>query len=223
MKGKSTVTNTPSPPDPETLQPEYATQLLQRQDILQCEAQTVLNEFELVPLLSKVGTLRQVGSSTLGLMVWRDIDLAVSSPALRFEDAFEVMRPLYLNAHVRQVRYLNESGSFNLTGQQIYERYYFACLYDTDMGNEWKLDISFWLGYDLHPEPVQDALEQQLTPEMRLTILWIKDIWYQLPAYRTEVYSTDIYDAVLQHNVRTPAQFDAYLARHGKPTRSQRL
>jgi hypothetical protein len=209
-----------SPPDPETLEPEYAAQLLQRQDILQREAQTVLDELELVPLLSKVGALRQVGSSTLGLMVWRDIDLAVSSSALRLEDAFEVMRPLYLNARVKQVRYFNQSGSFNLTGQQIYERYYFACLYDTDAGNEWKLDISFWLGYDLHPEPVQDALEQQLTPEMRLSILWIKDIWYQLPAYRTEVSSIDIYDAVLQHNVRTPAQFDAYLARHGKPTRS---
>jgi hypothetical protein len=211
------MTNTPSS---ETLQPEYATQLLQRQDILQREAQTVLDKLELMPLLSKVGNLRQVGSSTLGLMVWRDIDLAVSSPALLLEDAFEVMRPLYLNAHVKQVRYLNESGPFNLTGQQIYERYYFACLYNTDVGNEWKLDISFWLGNDLHPEPVQDALEQQLTAEMRLTILWIKDIWYQLPAYRTKVYSTDIYDAVLQHNVRTPAQFDAYLARYGKPTRS---
>ncbi len=212
------MTNTSSP---DTLQPEHATHLLQRQNTLQHEAQTVLDELELIPLLSKVGTLRQVGSSTLGLMVWRDIDLAVSSPALSLEEAFEVMRPLYLNAQVKQVRYFNQSGPFNLTGAQIYERYYFACLYDTDMGNEWKLDISFWLGYDQHPEPVQDALEQQLTPEMRLTILWIKDLWCQLPTYRTEVYSTDIYDAILNHNVRTPAQFDAYLAQHGKPTRPQ--
>jgi hypothetical protein len=215
------TTNTPSQPSPETLQPEHAIHLLQRQDTLQHEAQTVLAELELIPLLSKVGTLRQVGSSTLGLMVWRDIDLAVSSPTLSLEDAFEVMRPLYLNARVKQVRYLNQSGPFNPTGEQIYERYYFACMYDTNMGNEWKLDISFWLGYDHHPEPVQDALEQQLTHEMRLAILWIKDIWYQLPTYRTEVYSTDIYDAILHHNVRTPTQFDAYLAQHGKPTRSQ--
>jgi hypothetical protein len=213
------MTNIPSPPDQEILQPEHAVRLLQRQDILQREAQTVLDELELVPRLSKVGTLRQVGSSMLGLMVWRDIDLAVSSLTLRFEDAFEAMRPLYLKARVKQMRYFNQTGPFNLTGEQIYERYYFACVYETDTGNEWKFDISFWLGYDLHPEPVQDALERQLTPELRLPILWIKDLWYQLPIYRTEVASTDIYDAVLQHNVRTPAQFDAYLARRGKPTR----
>jgi hypothetical protein len=186
------LTNTPSSPSPETLQPEHATYLLQRQDILQHEAQIVLDELGLVPLLSKAGTLRQVGSTTLGLMVWRDIDLAVSSPALRLEDAFEVMRPMYLNARVKQVRYFNQSGPFNLTGQLVNGRYYFACLYDTEVGNEWKLDISFWLSYDHHPEPVQDALEQQLTRETRLTILWIKDLWYQLPIYRTEVYSTDI-------------------------------
>ncbi len=92
------MTNPPSPPQQETLQPEHATRLLQRQDTLQREAQTVLAELELVTLLSKAGTLRQVGSSTLGLMVWRDIDLAVSSPGLSLADAFEAVRPLYLNA-----------------------------------------------------------------------------------------------------------------------------
>ena len=213
------MTEASFPSEQETLQPEYATRLLERQDMLQLEAQTVLAELELLPFLSRAGTLRQVGSSTLGLMVWRDIDLAVSSPGLSIEDAFEAMRPLYLNSRIKQVRYFNQSGPFNLTGQQVYERYYFACLYDAYMGNEWKLDISFWLGYDVHPEPVHDALEQRLTPELQLTILWIKDIWYQLPTYRTEVYSTDIYDAVLEHGVRTPAQFDTYLVAHGKPAR----
>jgi hypothetical protein len=38
-----------------------------------------------------------------------------------------------------------------------------------------------------------------------LIILRIKDAWYQLPAYRREVSSIDIYDAVLQHGVRTLA------------------
>ena len=38
------TTNTPSQPSPETLQPEHAIHLLQRQDTLQHEAQTVLDE-----------------------------------------------------------------------------------------------------------------------------------------------------------------------------------
>src|SRR5258708_7149528 len=63
--------------------------------------------------------------------------------------------------------------------------------------------------------------EQHLTPKTRLAITRIKDAWYQLPAYRQEVYSTDIYDAVLQHGVRTLTEFDDYLAQRGKPTRAK--
>ncbi len=178
----------------EMLRPEQAAQLLQRQSALQDEAQSVLEELDLVRLLSAAGTLRQVGSSVLGLMVWRDIDLAVSSPGLAIERAYELMRPLYTHPRVKQVRYLTQRSPYN---------------------------PSFWLGEGIHPEPVQEALEQQLTPETRLAILWIKDIWYRLPTYRHEVYSTHIYDAVLQYGVRTPGEFDGYLVRQDKPTRTE--
>jgi hypothetical protein len=120
-------------------------------------------------------------------MVWRDIDLAVSSPGLSIERAFEIMHPLLTHPYVKQVRYFHQSGHFKLTG--LDERYYFMVF------------------YDLHEQA-------------NLTILQIKDAWYQLPAYRSEVYSTDIYDAVLQHGVCTLTAFDQYLAQRGKPTRS---
>lgn len=203
----------------ETLQPGRVAQLLQRQQALQDESRQVLEELNLPALLSAGGVVRQVGSSVLGLMVWRDIDLAVSSPGLGIARVWETLQPLYTHPRVRRIRYLNESGSYNSTGLQIDERYYFGVYYDTNAGNEWKIDVSFWLMQGIHPEPVHDAISQQLTPETRLAILWIKDIWYQLPMYRNEVYSTDIYDAVLQHGVRTPGEFDKYLAQRGKPVR----
>jgi hypothetical protein len=206
--------------DEETLQPERITQLLQRQQELQDESQRVLEELNLLELLSDVGTLRQVGSSVLGLMVWRDIDLAVSSPYISAERVFEVMQPLFIHPRVIRIRYFNESGTFNPTHLLKDERYYFGVYYHTRGGNEWKIDISFWLMQGIHPEPIHDAMKGQLTPETRLAILWIKDVWYQLPTYRNEVYSTDIYDAVLQHGVRTPREFDTYLAERGKPVRS---
>ncbi len=198
--------------DQETLLPEQATWLLQHQNTLQAEAQTVLEELDLVNLLSASGNLRQVGSSTLGLMVWRDLDLAVSSPGLDIESIYELMRPLYTHPQVLQMRYLNESGSYNSTGLPQFERYFFMVSYKMLAGNEWKIDISFWLGEGIHPEPVQDALEQQLTPETRLAILWIKNVYHPLPAYRDTIYSVDIYNAVLQHGVRNPKEFANYLA-----------
>ncbi|HVB20422.1 MAG TPA: hypothetical protein VNG51_00565 [Ktedonobacteraceae bacterium] len=206
--------------DEEALQPERVTQLVQRQQELQDESQRVLEELNLLTLLSQAGVVRQVGSSVLGLMVWRDIDLAVSSPGLHSTRVWETMQPLCIHPRVRRIRYLNESGSYNPTNLPIDERHYFGVYHDTTTGHEWKIDVSFWLMPGIHPEPVHEAVEQQLTPETRLAILWIKDEWYQLPTYRNEVYSTDIYDAVLQYGVRTPGEFDRYLAQRGKPSRN---
>jgi hypothetical protein len=208
-------------PRQKTRQSEQDEQLLQRQRLLQDEAQRVLEELNLIELLSKGGALRQTGSSTLGLMVWRDIDLQVSSPGLSIERAFALLHPLLTHPRVKQVRYFHQSDHFKLT--ELDERYFFMVFYEQEGQAEWKLDISFWLGEGIHPEPVHEATQQQLTPETRLTILQIKEAWYQLPAYRSEVSSTDIYDAVLQHGVRTLAEFDQYLAQRGKPTRTQSL
>jgi len=193
--------------------------LLQRQRLLQDEAQSVLKELNLVELLNAGGVVRQTGSTVLGLMVWRDIDLQVSSPGLSIGRAFEIMQPLLTHPHVKQVRYLQQNGHFKLA--DLDERYFFMVYYEYPGQAEWKLDISFWLDAGVRPEPLHDAIAQQLTPETRLTILRIKDAWYQLPAYRSEVASIDIYDAVLQHGVRTLSEFDQYLAERGKPTRTK--
>ncbi|GHO77999.1 hypothetical protein KSD_57700 [Ktedonobacter sp. SOSP1-85] len=205
----------------ETQQPEQDKLLLQRQRLLQDEAQSVLKELNLIELLSAEGVVRQTGSTVLGLMVWRDIDLQVSSPRLSIERAFEIMHPLLTHPRVKQVRYLHQSDHFKLA--DLDERYFFMVYYERPGEPEWKLDISFWLDEGVRPEPLHDAIEQQLTPETRLTILRIKDVWYQLPTYRVEVASTDIYDAVLQHGVRTLNEFDQYLVERGKPARPKGL
>ncbi|MBO0796943.1 MAG: hypothetical protein J2P36_39185 [Ktedonobacteraceae bacterium] len=203
-----------------TPQPEQDELLLHRQRLLQEEAQSVLKELNVIALLSAGGVVRQTGSTVLGLMVWRDIDLQVSSPRLSIERAFEIMHPLLTHPYIKHVRYLHQSDHFKLA--DLDERYFFMVYYERPGQAEWKLDISFWLTQEIHPEPLHDAIAQQLTPETRLTILRIKDAWYQLPAYRVEVASTDIYDAVLQHGVRTLTEFDQYLVERGKPPRTKR-
>jgi hypothetical protein len=205
----------------ETQQSEQDELLLHRQGLLQEEAQSVLKELNVIALLSAGGVVRQTGSTVLGLMVWRDIDLQVSSPRLSLERAFEIMHPLLTHPHIKQVRYLHQSDHFKLA--DLDERYFFMVYYERPGQAEWKLDISFWLDEGIRPEPLHEAIAQQLTPETRLTILRIKDAWYQLPAYRVEVASTDIYDAVLQHGVRTLIEFDQYLVERGKPPRAIRL
>ncbi len=198
---------------------EHSKRLLQRQAMLQNEAQVVVKELNLVRLLSNAGLVRLHGSSVLGLMTWRDIDVGVSSPRVSIERVYEVMMPLLTHPHVKQVRYINEGGSFNSTGLSRDERYFFMVLYDSGAESDWKIDISFWLDEGVHSEPIHDMVEQKLTSETRLAILRIKDVWWKQPSYRQEVSSVDIYDAVLQHGVRALDEFDQYLVERGKPTR----
>lgn len=200
----------------ETLSADETEALLRRQVVLQEEAAAVLTELDLIACLSSVGSVRQIGSSALGLMVWRDIDLSVSGSSLTIERAMDAMRPLFAHSRVKQVRYTNETGGYNPTGLAVYERFYFKVFFDTQAGNEWKLDISFWMAEGPHPEPIHEAIARDLTPETRLAILWIKEVWHRLPSYRNGVYSTDIYEAVLRHDIRTPAQFNGYLLAQGK-------
>lgn len=206
--------------DTDILEPAYAAELLARQEALQSEAQAVLEDLNLILALSPLGKPQQIGSSVTGLMVWRDIDCNVVSPRLSISDAFEVVGQIATHPRVGNVRYMNESGKFNPTGEPRDERYYFSLTYARNQREKWKIDISFWLN-NLPRSEMEDLenIRKQLTPESRLSILWIKDMWHRLPAYRTQVCSMDIYDAVLKHNVNSPAEFDRYLAERGKPGR----
>ena len=200
------------------LEPEEAELLLQRQNMLQNEAQVVINELNVVRLLSNTGIVKVHGSSVVGLMTWRDIDIAVSSPRLSIERAYEVMTPLLTHPRVKQVQYLNQSGPFYLEGLPD-ERYFFMIMYDSGAETDWKIDISFWLGEDAYTEPIHDMIVQKLTPETRLAILRIKAVWWKQPSYRQEVSSVDIYDAVLLHGVCSLDEFDQYLSAREKPRR----
>jgi hypothetical protein len=198
----------------------YAEELLQRQELLQAEARQVIAELDLVNRLARAGEVQQCGSSLSGLMVWRDLDFIVAALHRSPAEVFEVMRPLLIHPRLRRLDYRNETGDFNSAGPPANDRYYFVLYYQSEAGAEWKIDLSFWVN-ELPRGPQADLqrLAQRLTPETRLAILWIKDVWHRLPVYPYRVGGTDVYDAVHEHGVRAPDQFDAYLRERGLPTR----
>jgi hypothetical protein len=206
---------------PAGLDDAYALELLRRQDALQAEARRVVADLDLVPLLSRAGRVEQVGSSVSGLMVWRDLDFSVLCRDLTTERAFEAIRPLLTHPRVTQLDYRNQTGRRAPPVIRGDERYYFATHCETAAGEEWKIDVSFWLS-DAPRDylPYAERLKRQLTDETRLAILWIKDVWHRLPTYPDEGGGFDVYEAVLRGGVRTPEQFDAYLRERGLPGRS---
>jgi hypothetical protein len=204
--------------DGDELDAAYAAELLHRQDALQAEAQQVVAELGLVAMLARAGRVEQAGSSLSGLMVWRDVDFSVLCRDLTLERTFQTMRPLLNHPRVTRMDYRNETGRYAPPELRGDERYYFVTYFETAVGDVWKIDVSFWLSDAPRTQvPYHLRLKETLTDENRVAILWIKDVWHRLPTYPYEVGGFDVYEAVLRHGVRTPAQFDAYLRERGLP------
>jgi hypothetical protein len=172
-------------------------------------------------LLARAGRAEQVGSFVSGLMVWRDIDVGAVSPGLSVNGAWEVMRPIIARPEVTRVSYTNESGHLNTSGRPYDDRHYFVIHYETAAHDDWKIDITFWLTDGPRDQRARALELTRLPRETRLSILWIKDVWHRLPTYPYQVGGTDIYDAVLEHGVRSPDEFDAYLRQRGMPARGE--
>jgi hypothetical protein len=199
----------------------YVEQLVRRQDALQAQASGVIDDLDLMSLLARAGRADQVGSFVSGLMVWRDIDIGAVSPGLSVDRAWDVMRPIIARPAVTRVSYANESGHLNTSGRPYDDRHYFVIHYETAAHDDWKIDITFWLTDGPREQRARALAMRRLPRETRICILWLKDVWHRLPTYPNEVGGTDIYDAVLEHSVRTPDEFDAYLRERGMPARGE--
>jgi hypothetical protein len=187
---------TPTPTDQE---------LLERQAALQAEARDFVAEHGIQRRLERLGRVIPVGSAVTGLMVWRDLDYMVDAPGAAAGDVWDGLRPL-LHA-CQQVVYADETGE--LAGEAApFERHYFVFR----LGG-WKLDISVWTNGS--PEEVERHQEKlrELDASTRLAILRIKDARHERPDYPEVVGGFEVYEAVLEHGVRTAEEFEVYVGR----------
>ena len=181
--------------------------LVARQQALQDEAASVLEDLELLPLLRQIGDPVKVGSLALGLMVARDIDLTILCSELDPERVFELVQPLASHSRVHELRFRNDTNHWNLDGDHP-DGVYWGPRYRAEAEAEWSLDLWF-----IHEHSPQVDLEHvvllplRLTPETRLAILRIKEDCLGRPWYS----SYGIYSAVLDHGVRTPEDYRAHI------------
>lgn len=195
--------------------PERVDMLLERQAALQLQAGKIIDELGLIRLLTAFGHAELVGSVATGLMAWRDIDIHVlcNVSSLNPQRVHAALNPLASHPNVKRMTFHNHSGPFR--APEFPDGLYYGIHYfegGTSEGERWKIDCWFLPSDSPRPEFVLiDRMRRELTDETRLAILWIKDTWHSLPAYRHTVRSIDIYTAVLDHGVRTPDEFEEWL------------
>ncbi len=180
-------------------------ELLARQDALQAEARRFAKEHCVAGLLAPLGRVIPVGSAVTGLMVWRDLDYTVDAEGATATAVWDAVRPLLLRC--RRLVYADETGD-RVAETAPYERHYFVFRI-----GDWKLDISVWTnGAPAEVEGYQHQLAARIDDETRLAILRLKDAWHTRPEYPEVVGAFEIYEAVLEHGVRTPEELERYLA-----------
>ena len=189
---------------------------MRQQDALQAEADAVCEALRLGELLGAVGDPVRVGSSALGLMVRRDVDITVVCPDLGrpvHEAVARIGAELALHERVRQVRFRNDTGSWN-TDPAYPDGLYLGPGYRAPGGADWTLDLWFIDEPDRQPDLAHlRTLAPRLTPQTRSAILAIKYAWAGSAEYGRSVTSYDVYRSVLDDGVRTPAEFDEWRSR----------
>jgi hypothetical protein len=190
--------------------------LLARQAALQAEAAELLAGLDLAALVADIGPLLLAGSVVSGLMSWREIDvMLLAGPGFAPADVLRLLARIVARVPVTALDYRDERGPRCETGQRRDERYRVPMTVPWD-GADWRVDLTLWL-HDPHHNVTRwhEELRERITAGQRAAVLRIKDEWHRRPEYPDQVSGLDIYTAVLDDGVTTPAQFAAWLARRG--------
>ncbi|MDQ0136172.1 hypothetical protein J2T08_004108 [Neorhizobium galegae] len=195
--------------------------ILEKQAELQAEADAIVGALHLDALLRTAGNPVRVGSSALGVMVRRDIDITVIceklDPATRRTVA-EIAGELMLDSRVGALRYRNDSGFWNTEPQNYPDGLYLGLTYRTEKGEDWNFDIWFIDEPDRQPDLGHlKTLLPRLTDGARETILIIKaELVANTPEGGKPASSASVYEAVLDGEVRTTAEFERWMTRAGE-------
>lgn len=194
--------------------------LLDQQNSLQAAADQLVAVLQFDAMLARIGRPVRVGSSAMGLMVRRDIDITVTCPDL---GATTLAAFAQIGADLMQrtdcvsaVRFRNDSGPWNADPAAYPDGLYLGLTVRDAQGDDWTFDI--WAVDQPARQPDLRHLET-LLPRLnhgnRETILTIKQAVLGWPVDR-RVPSAWVYDAVVDDGIADAAQFEAWLHRTGK-------
>ncbi len=221
------------------LSPVSDDELHTRQARLQAEAATLLSHPRWLATFADLGQPLVTGSYVSALMCWREIDvMLLGGPEFSPDDMLDLLRRVVAFPGVVGFDYHDERGPRSPTGEVRDERYHATITLDAVPAaptpaaipapiptaipapptsalptGPWRIDLSVWL-HDDHANVTawHEALRDSITDEQRRAVLSIKDVWHRLPSYPDEVGGLDVYTAVVEHGIRTPQEFGAWLA-----------
>ena len=188
-----------------------AAALFARQSALQAEADAAVADLGITAGLAALGEAVRVGSSALGLMVKRDVDITVVCPELTAatHDAVRALGGrIARHPRVWQVTWRDDTGAWNAEPERFPDGIFLKFSYRCAAGRDWNFDVWFVDEPQRQPDLAHlRTLPPRLTDESRAAILTIKQALAADPEYGRSIRGIDVYEAVLDHGVTTPEEF----------------
>ncbi|NLU28617.1 MAG: phosphoglycerate mutase family protein [Bacteroidales bacterium] len=168
----------------------------------------ILKETGIVPTWEKAGaTVNLVGSLKSGLLMKnRDIDMHIYTDKLSVSESFSVIQELAERLSLKEIHYKNLID----TEEECIE---WHVLYEHNNWDTWKFDmihIRKGSRYDGTVERVTDAITERLTPEIRKTILQLKQ---EIPE-GIVIPGIEIYHAVFEGDVSSYEELEQWRKNH---------
>lgn len=169
---------------------------------LRAEADEFLSESGLGKIIGQAG-YAAVGSYTTNTMTWRDLDFERMVEEPNWQDHWIVGQELAATGFVWRFSCVDAYRDCYNPGDS---GYYWGLRASLPNGPVWKLDL--WTArrqeFSLESRAKWNSLMNQ---ESRLNILAIKDAVCSRPEYRKTLLSVHIYEAVLEHNIKSVEDF----------------
>jgi len=168
----------------------------------------ILKETGIVQTWEKAGaTVNLVGSLKSGLLMKnRDIDMHIYTDKLSVAESFSVIQELAERLSLKEIHYKNLID----TEEECIE---WHVLYEHNNRDTWKFDmihIRKGSRYDGTVERVTDAITERLTPEIRKTILQLKQ---EIPE-GIVIPGIEIYHAVFEGDVSSYEELEQWRKNH---------
>jgi hypothetical protein len=176
-----------------------STNPVRRARALKRQADVLLAQLQLIPLLAKYGQPTFTGSYLYDLMTWRDIDICLTVCRPTMETVGRIVRDMSSLRALATV-YIRNELVLRTPGNPCA---IFVCAeFFRKPKTTWKIDILIG-SRQVVERTIAPGREMtcKLNQQLRKRILTIKSVLCTEPSYRQEIKSTDIYRAVINDGV----------------------
>jgi len=155
--------------------------------------------------LDAFGAVHIMGSYSLQLMVWRDLDIHIVRRQIGKREFFDLGGRIADAVHPAKMHYRNEHV---MQTAGLPRGLYWGVYLGDERAGAWKIDV--WMSDEAGfaaSRDFQERVRSGLTDDRRRAILQIKSAVWTHPEYRRGFSSADIYRAVIEEGVRDATEF----------------